>query len=140
MAHGSALGSADGASWSDEAGALAARLASGPDGLTSSAATRRLAEAGPNSVDEAARLSAARLLARQFENPIVLILVVAATISLSLRQWVDAGIVLAIVLGGAALGFFQEHRASAAVEALKKRLALTAPSGRSSFARSCPAT
>jgi Mg2+-importing ATPase len=39
---------------------------------------------------------------------------------------VDAGIVLAIVPGSAALGFWQEHRASAAVEALKARLAPTA--------------
>ena len=42
-----------------------------------------------------------------------------------LRQWVDAAIILAIVLGSTLLGFFQEYRASAAVEELKRRLALT---------------
>ncbi|HRO14416.1 MAG TPA: magnesium-translocating P-type ATPase [Paracoccus sp. (in: a-proteobacteria)] len=111
----------DAAAWAEEAGALSARLASGPDGLTSRVARDRLAGAGPNSVDEAPHRDALRLLGRQFENPIVLILFVAATISLVLRQWADAG----IVLGSAALGFFQEYRASVAVEALKKRLALT---------------
>jgi hypothetical protein len=37
---------------------------------------------------------------------------------------VDAGIILAIVIGSSLLGFYQEYRASAAVEELKKRLAL----------------
>jgi Mg2+-importing ATPase len=120
------LGATDSAIWSSDTTALAAQLDSSLDGLTSGTASNRLAEVGPNSVDEAAHMGALRLLARQFENPIVLILLVAATISLVLRQWVDAGIVLAIVLGSAALGFFQEHRASAAVQALKNRLALTA--------------
>ena len=46
-------------------------------------------------------------------------------VSLALRQWVDAGIILAIVLGSTLLGFYQEYRASAAVEELKRRLALT---------------
>jgi len=111
---------------SGDATMLAAQLDSGPNGLTTGTAAARLAERGPNSVDEAPHRGALRLVARQFENPIVLILLVAATISLVLRQWIDAGIVLTIVMGSAALGFFQEYRASAAVEALKNSLALTA--------------
>ncbi|MGZ9104181.1 MAG: cation-translocating P-type ATPase, partial [Rhodoplanes sp.] len=49
----------------------------------------------------------------------------AAAISLVLQQWVDSAIILAIVVGSTLLGFFQEYRASAAVEELKRRLALT---------------
>ena len=79
---------------------------------------------GPNSVEDAPRLSALRLLLRQFESPLVLILAFAAAISLALQQWVDAAIILAIVLGSSLLGFFQEYRASTAVEELKRRLAL----------------
>ena len=63
---------------------------------------------------------------RQFESPLVLILVFAAVVSLALRQWVDAGIVIAIVLGSGALGFWQEYDASRAVETLRARLRLTA--------------
>ena len=70
--------------------------------------------------------AALRLLARQFRSPLVLILVVAAGLSLFLGEWLDAAIILAIVLGSAALGFAQEYRASAALEALRRRLALTA--------------
>lgn len=120
-----ALASPDATSWSARVDELAARLRSGPDGLTSQAAAERLSTFGPNSVEEVAQRGALRLFARQFENPIVLILLVAATISLVLRQWIDAGIVLAIVMGSAMLSFFQEYRASTAVDALKGRLALT---------------
>ncbi len=65
-----------------------------------------------------------RLLARQFASPLVLILVFGAAISMALRDWLNASIILAIVAGSAALGFVQEHRASRALAALKSRLAL----------------
>lgn len=53
----------------------------------------------------------------------MLILVFGAAISLALRAWVDAGIILTIVVGSALLGFRQEYRASEAVAELRKRLA-----------------
>ena len=114
------------AAWSADATALAEALGSSPDGLSAAVAARRLAEVGPNSVEQPRHAGVTGLFLRQWENPIVLILLIAATISLVLRQWVDAGIVLAIVLGSATLGFLQEYRASAAVRALTGRLALTA--------------
>jgi len=80
---------------------------------------------GPNRVEDAQRLGPLRLLWRQVESPLVLILIFAAAVSVALSQWVDAGIILAIVVGSSLLGFYQEYRASAAVEELKKRLALT---------------
>ena len=85
--------------WSADQRALMKSLGSGPVGLGADEATRILATVGPNSVEEAARLSALRLLLRQFESPLVLILAFAAAISLVLQQWVDAGIILAIVVG-----------------------------------------
>ncbi|MFH1793689.1 MAG: magnesium-translocating P-type ATPase [Pseudomonadota bacterium] len=111
--------------WSQDETALAASMGSDPGGLTSSRAASRLALVGPNSVEDAGHLSSLRLLLRQFESPLVLILAFAAAISLVLQQWVDAGIILAIVIGSSLLSFFQEYRASTAVEELKKRLALT---------------
>jgi magnesium-transporting ATPase (P-type) len=79
---------------------------------------------GRNSVEDAQRLGPLRLLGRQVGSPLVLILNFAAAVSLSLSQSVVAGIILAIVVGSSLLGFSQEY-ASAAVEELKKRLALT---------------
>ncbi len=112
--------------WSREASALATALGSGVDGITADRASEQLAAIGPNSVEDAPRLGALRLLLRQFESPLVLILAFATALSLVLQQWVDAGIILAIILGSSLLSFFQEYRASNAVEELKKRLALTA--------------
>ncbi|QWG11129.1 magnesium-translocating P-type ATPase [Bradyrhizobium sediminis] len=111
--------------WSQDAAALSAALGSGPGGLPSEAAAAKLRLVGPNSVEEESQLSALRLLLRQFESPLVLILIFAAAISLLLQQWVDSAIILAIVVGSTLLGFFQEYRASTAVEELKQRLALT---------------
>ena len=112
--------------WSHDASALATTFGSGPRGLSSERAAALLVEVGANSVEDSSRLSAFRLLLRQFESPLVLILVFAAGISLVLREWVDAAIILAIVLGSSLLSFFQEYRASTAVQELRQRLALTA--------------
>ena len=82
--------------WSQDARELLAALGSGSGGLSSEGAAKTLAAVGPNSVDEASRLSALRLLLRQFESPLVLILVFAAAVSMLLYEWVDAAIILAI--------------------------------------------
>jgi P-type Mg2+ transporter len=111
--------------WSLDAVDLGTSLGSGPEGLTAARAAERLAVVGPNSIEDAQRLGPLRLLWRQVANPLVLILIFAAAVSLGLSQWVDAGIILVIVAGSCLLGFYQEYRASAAVEELKKRLALT---------------
>jgi Mg2+-importing ATPase len=111
--------------WCRDVGDVTGSLGSGPAGLTSALAAERLAVVGPNSLEDEQRLGSLRLLWRQVANPLVLILIFAAAVSLSLAQWVDAGIILGIVIGSSLLGFYQEYRASAAVEELKKRLALT---------------
>jgi Mg2+-importing ATPase len=98
---------------------------SGPGGLSSDRALAQLALVGPNSVEDAPSLGVLYLLLGQFQSPLVLILTFAAAISLVLQQWVDAAIVLAIVLGSSLLSFFQEYKASSAVEELRKRLVLT---------------
>lgn len=111
--------------WGRDVAELSNALGSGARGLSSESAAEKLRLFGPNSVEDATRLSALRLLLRQFESPLVLILIFGAAISLALREWADAGIILAIVFGSTLLGFYQEYRASAAVEELKRRLALT---------------
>jgi len=111
--------------WSRDVAELSAALGSASAGLSSENAAAKLRQVGPNSVKDASQLSALRLLLRQFENPLVLILIFGALVSMALKDWVDAIIILAIVLGSALLGFSEEYRASAAVEELKRRLELT---------------
>src|SRR5262245_31056289 len=59
-------------------------------------------------------------------------------VSLVLREWVDASIILAIVLGSTFLGFLQEFRASKAVAELKQRLALNTVVVRDGAERTLP--
>ena len=124
--------------WSRDAAELSAALGSGSEGLSSEKSAEQLRLVGRNSVEVASHLSALRLLLRQFESPLVLILIFAALISLALRDRVDAIIILAIVLGSSLLGFYQEYRASAAVEELKRRLELTCRAVRNGTEQTVP--
>ncbi|MFM8980085.1 MAG: magnesium-translocating P-type ATPase [Planctomycetia bacterium] len=110
--------------WSREPGALLDEQGSGPGGLEAGEAQRRLAVHGANRVEDVARRGPWRLLGEQLASPLVLILLFAAGVSLWLREWVDASIVLAIVAGSGLLGWWQQLRAGHAVEALAQRLAL----------------
>ena len=101
-----------------------AETQSTPAGLGTREAERRLHRDGPNSIGEAGHLPALRLLVRQFKSPLALILVFGAAISMLLRQWLDATIIMLIVGGSGVLSFTQEYRASRAVAALRERLAL----------------
>ncbi|HUO91180.1 MAG TPA: magnesium-translocating P-type ATPase [Rhizomicrobium sp.] len=110
--------------WSEDVDTVLAAISSRPGGLRGGEARERLRTYGPNVVHEAGETTILRLLARQFASPLVLILVFGAVISLFLKQWVDASIVLIVVAGSTLLGFFQEYRASRAVAELRERLAL----------------
>ncbi len=112
--------------WSRDPAALLDELRSGAQGLASTEALRRLQQEGPNAIDEEPAAGIARLLLRQFTSPLVLILVFGGVVSAALRDWLDAAIILAVVLGSSGLGFLQEYRASNAVAQLRSRLALTA--------------
>ena len=109
--------------WSLPTPKLHAALHSGAAGLTSSEAARRLTEHGPNRLPDGPALAPLALLLKQFTDPLVLILLFAGLLSLYLHEWLDAAIVLGIVLGSGGLGFVQEYRASAAVAALREQVA-----------------
>lgn len=117
--------------WSLSETELFVALAAGAAGLAAGEAELRARRNGPNLVGREEGISPIRILGRQFASPLVLILIFGAGISLLLRQWADASIILAIVLGSALLTFSQEYRASKAVLALRQRLALTAQALRS---------
>ena len=112
--------------WGRKPEALMSELGAGAGGLSAAEAATRLKRDGPNSVQDEKGFSALSLLVRQFASPLVLILVFAAAVAGFLAEWLEASIILAIVLGSTALGFYQEFRASTAVAQLRARLALTA--------------
>ena len=111
--------------WSCSPEQLFAALQSRMQGLDSAEAARRLRTHGANALGEEPAAGAGRLALRQFKSPLVLILVFGGAVSAGLHDWLDAAIILAIVLGSCGLGFLQEWRASQAVAQLRRRLALT---------------
>jgi Mg2+-importing ATPase len=112
--------------WARPVDEVLAALAAGHDGLDSTGAAQRLKRFGGNVLAKRPRGRALKLLLGRFSSPLVLILVIAALVSLLARQWLDALIVLGIVLLTAVLSFVQEYRAAVAVDALRERVTVRA--------------
>jgi cation-transporting ATPase F len=102
-------------------------LQTDPDrGLTSAEAARRLARYGPNQLPAAARASWLTRLAHQFANPLVGILIAAGVITAVLGEYVDSAVIAGVVLINAVVGYVQEARADAALDALRSLVRTTA--------------
>jgi Mg2+-importing ATPase len=112
--------------WSKPFDQIAQSLNSSKDGLGSSAAQEVLERVGSNSIQSKERVTPLGLFINQFKSPIVLILIFATVISAFLKDWVDAIIILLIVLGSALLSFFQEYNANNAAEKLRAQVSLKA--------------
>lgn len=89
-------------------------------GLTSEEARERLERFGSNVLEEQAAISSWRILLRQFQELMVIILIIAAIVSLALGEIIDTVVIMAIVFINAAIGYSQEQRAEEAMAALKK--------------------
>ena len=96
-------------------------------GLASQAATERLLQAGPNILQESARRHPLAMLAAQFTDFMILVLIAAAIIAGTIGEPQDAIAIVVIVLLNGILGFIQEYRAERAMAALKK---MTSPQAR----------
>jgi Ca2+-transporting ATPase len=104
-----------------EADEVLARLATyAEEGLSSQEAQRRLEKYGPNELEEAPGTSFWQMLFEQFNNFVVILLIVAAVISALLGEYIEAVAIIAIVALNAALGVVQERRAAQELAALRK--------------------
>jgi Mg2+-importing ATPase len=104
--------------WSISATEILNKLQVTTKGLTNAEAKKRLASYGVNSLKPQKQSGTFALLLGQFKSPIILILLAATVLSLFLHNFVDASIILCIVLASGLLGFWQEHSASDAVAKL----------------------
>jgi Ca2+-transporting ATPase len=89
-------------------------------GLTQAQAGERLRQYGHNELTEKPRPGFLALLWDQFNNYLVIILIVAALLALSLGEYVDAIAIMCIVVLNAVIGVVQESKAEQALAALKK--------------------
>ncbi len=100
------------------------------DGLTSAEAEKRLAEYGPNKLQEAKKKSLIARFLDELADPMIIVLIVAAVISgitafYSGESFADVIIIMAVVIINAVLGVVQESKAEAAIEALQEIAAAT---------------
>lgn len=98
-------------------------LAVSRDGLTSSAAAERLARAGPNLLPTAETRSPLRRFLAHFHNVLIYVLLGAAALTAVLGHFVDTGVIIAVVIANAVIGFIQEGRAEQAMSAIRQMLA-----------------
>lgn len=96
----------------------AALLDASTDGLEEREAVRRLALYGPNEVEEEKERPWPLVLLRQFADPLIYILLIAAVVTFILGDITDTGVIIAVVLLNAIIGFWQELRARQAIRAL----------------------
>jgi H+-transporting ATPase len=94
-------------------------------GLSEQEARRRLARQGPNTTSDVEPL-AWRVLLGKFVAPVPCLLEAAIVLQLILGEYIEASVIAVLLVFNAALGFLQEGRARATLEALKSRLALNA--------------
>ena len=114
--------SSNNAYWQRSIEELLKEQGSSAEGLSSAEAAERLKTWGANTIRAGRHLSAFRMLLGQFTQPIMLILIAATLVSGFTGEWVDAGIILAIVVGSALLSFFQEYNASNAADRLRSQV------------------
>ena len=102
------------------------RLSAPSEGLSEQEAAARLTAVGANRLAEPEKEGLLFRMLRQFRDPLIYILLVAAAVTASLKEWVDTGVILAVVILNGLIGFIQEGKAQEALAGIRKMLSPTA--------------
>ena len=89
-------------------------------GLSESEAEQRLRKDGKNELIKQKKETLFQMFIEQFEDPMVIILIVGAVISVFLNEIMDASIILVVIVLNAVIGVIQEFKAEKAIDALEK--------------------
>ncbi|WP_229440540.1 cation-transporting P-type ATPase [Massilia sp. BSC265] len=98
-------------------------LHSSPAGLSQQQAQAQFARHGPNRLPATARRSALLSFILQFHNILIYVLLGCVVVTAALGHWIDAGVILAVVLANAVIGFIQEGKAEREMDAIRGMLA-----------------
>ena len=104
---------------------LLTKLGSSPDGLSEAEAGKRLAQYGPNEIEEK-KVNPLLKFLTYFWGPIPWMIEAAVVLSGVARHWPDFGIILVLLCANAVVGFLEERQAGNAIAALKAKLAINA--------------
>lgn len=96
------------------------KLNTSDSGLTEEEVKQRLAQYGPNKLAEEEKINKFKMLLHQFTSPLIYILLIAGMVTIFLREYIDSGVIFAVVILNAIIGFIQEYKAEESVRALKK--------------------
>lgn len=99
--------------------ALTKQLETSREGLSDAAAQKNFALYGPNEIEEK-KESLVSLFLAQFKSPLVYVLILAAILSLFLKNIHEGIVIILIILVNTLIGFWQEVKALTSIEALKK--------------------
>ncbi|MBW6508892.1 MAG: cation-transporting P-type ATPase [Desulfuromonadales bacterium] len=102
------------------------QLASPAKGLTHAEARKRLEDVGHNRLPAAPKEGIFRRFFKHFHNLLIYVLLAAALLTAILGHWIDTGVILAVVIINAVIGFIQEGKAEEALEGIRKMLSLQA--------------
>lgn len=116
-------GGAQSQPWHALAAEQARVLLEAPEPLTDESARARYERFGPNQLPEGRTSGPLARLGRQLRNFLIYVLMTAAAITGALGHWVDAGVILAVVIVQTLVGFIQEGRAEQALSAIRHMLA-----------------
>ena len=92
-------------------------------GLSQQGAAERLEQHGRNRLPPPKRRGPCLRFALQFHNPLIYVLLAAGTVTFALGDYIDAGVIVGVVLINAVIGFVQEGKAEKALEAVSAMLA-----------------
>ncbi len=92
------------------------------DGLSADEAAKRLESVGPNLLPVAAKEGLLKRFFKHFHELLIYILIGAAVVTALMGHWIDTGVIMAVVVINAIIGFVQEGKAEQALEGIRKML------------------
>jgi len=108
-------------------------------GLDAAEASRRLSQYGPNRLPEGKQRGPLMRFFAQLNNILVYVLLGAGFVKLMVGLWLDAAVILGVVIINALLGFFQEGKAEKALDSIRNMLSAEARTIRGRETRLIPA-